>query len=164
MKFIIATIAAIATATNQYDPLSYEASFFGDYSAPEPEPVYTHERRPHREHARAEPYERRPYPVVDPYTDKHVGNVPHGDFWGDVSDFDEWEEIWDQNEYEERIETEAEMMISLEAIREALVDLDYNIDHLEDCIEDNNRDIDRNDRGIKDNDWAIDANDEEIDD
>ena len=55
-------------------------------------------------------------------------------------------------------------MISLEAIRESLVELDYQIDYLEDCIDDNNHDIDRNYYGINDNDKGIDYNDREIDD
>ena len=55
-------------------------------------------------------------------------------------------------------------MIALEAIREALVDLDYEIDHLEDCIDDNNYRIHDNYDAIKDNDWGIDENDREIDD
>lgn len=55
-------------------------------------------------------------------------------------------------------------MVSLEAIREALVDLDYNIDYLEDCVDENQNDIDRNHYGINDNDDAIDYNDRAIDD
>ena len=55
-------------------------------------------------------------------------------------------------------------MVALEAIREALVDLDYEIDHLEDCIDDNNYRIHDNYDDIKDNDWGIEENDQEIDD
>merc|ERR1712037_720181 len=55
-------------------------------------------------------------------------------------------------------------MVSLEAVREALVDLDYSIDRVEDCISDNAHDIYENDHGISDNDKGIDYNDQEIDD
>ena len=53
-------------------------------------------------------------------------------------------------------------MIALEATREALVDLDYDIDRLEALIEENNRNIDRNSYGIHANDDGIDNNDDEI--
>ena len=46
-------------------------------------------------------------------------------------------------------------MIALEATREALVDLDYDIDRLEDLIDENHRNIDRNHEDIRDNDDAI---------
>ena len=127
------------------------------YHAPEPvyhapEPVY-HE--PVRQNSGYE---------VQYYAPESYGNVPTGDFWNQVSDFNEWNPIWDQVEYEERIQTEAELMISLEALREAMVELDYEIDDLEDCIEGNNYAIHENYDGIKDNDWGIEENDREIDD
>lgn len=105
------------------------------------------------------------YEHVEYYGDDEVyGNVPTGDFWNKVDDLNIWEEIWDQNEYEERVQTEAELMIALEATREALVDLDYDIDRLEDLIDENNRNIDRNAHDIHENDDAIDDNDHEIGD
>ena len=55
-------------------------------------------------------------------------------------------------------------MISLEAIREGMVDLDYEIDYLEDCIDENQKAIDWNYSDIHRNDDAIDYNDQEIDD
>ena len=54
----------------------------------------------------------------------HYNDVPTGDFWHQVDDFDAWKEIRDQHEYEERLGTEAELMVALEALREALVDID----------------------------------------
>ena len=72
---------------------------------------------------------------VDHYPSELYGDVPTGDFWHKVDDFDTWEPIWEQGEYEERVQTEAELMVALEAIREALVDLDYDIDRLEDHID-----------------------------
>ena len=46
-------------------------------------------------------------------------------------------------------------MISLEAIREALVELDYRIDHLEDCVSDNHEHIGSNESDIHWNDDHI---------
>ena len=87
-----------------------------------------------------------------------------GDFWHQVDDFNEWEPIWEQGEYEERVQTEAELMVALEAIREALIDLDYDIDRLEDHIDQNADDIEDNHYHIRRNDDGIDENDHEIDD
>ena len=89
--------------------------------------------------------------------------MPHADFYHEVDDFNEWKEIWDQHDYESRLNTEADLMISLEALRESLVQLDYYIDDLEECISDNDSGIEHNDYGIHDNDDGIYYNDEEID-
>lgn len=75
-----------------------------------------------------------------------------------------WDETWGQNDYEERIETEAQMMVALEAIREELVHLDYEIDRVEDCIDDNHNDIDDNAYAIRKNNDDVHDNDAEIDD
>ena len=48
-------------------------------------------------------------------------------------------------------------MISLEAIRDAVVDLDYEIDYLEGCIEENHEGIDWNDGDIRKSDKGIDT-------
>ena len=90
--------------------------------------------------------------------------VPTGDFWNQVDDFNEWDTIWDQYSYEERLHEEADLMVALEALREALVELDSDIDSLEDCISDNDDRIDENDAGIRDNDSGIEENDDEISD
>ena len=58
-----------------------------------------------------------------------------------VKDFDPWEAMWDQDAYEERLKTEAELMIALEALREAVVELDQVTGDLEDCITDNKEGI-----------------------
>ena len=55
-------------------------------------------------------------------------------------------------------------MVSLEALREGLVDLDYEIDDLYDCISDNDSEIEINQHGIEHNDEGIEENEEEIDD
>ena len=91
-------------------------------------------------------------------------NVPTGDFWNQVDDFNEWNTIWDQSGYEERLATEADLMVALEALREALVDLDRDIDDLDDCISDNDEDISANDSCIERNDYDIQENDDEISD
>ena len=55
-----------------------------------------------------------------------------------------WEEIFTQEDYEERVNEEADLMIALEALREAMIDLDYDIDRLEDHIDRNTHDIEDN--------------------
>ena len=115
----------------------------------------------HHEHHAHEHHDYEQYYYDAEYVE---GKVPTGNFWDHVDDFNVWEEIWDQNEYEERVQTEAEMMIALEATREALVDLDYDIDRLEDLIEENHRDIQRNLSDIRNNDDHIEENDDEIED
>ena len=55
-------------------------------------------------------------------------------------------------------------MIGLEAVREALVDLDRDIDYLEDAISENDEGIADNLYHIERNDDAIHDNDDEIED
>ena len=81
----------------------------------------------------------------------NYGRVPTGDFQHQVYDFNEWEAIWEQYDYEERIGTEAELMIALEALRESLMELDWDIDELDYCIEHNYEDIMENAEDIHDN-------------
>ena len=210
MKFLTATIAAIANATRTPDPIydQYDyglpAAFYGDghnnhnhfgpaydphvkhgqhefgppydpnvvyqdppiYNAPpvyheppvyhDPEPVYD-------DHDHGHTYHGEPSYDHAHYDDVSYGNVPHGGFWSQVDAFNPWNPIFDQDDYEHRIETEAEMMVSLEAIREGLADLDYEIDHLEDCITENVAGIDHNHYDIHDNSKDIDWNNSEID-
>ena len=59
-----------------------------------------------------------------------------------VKDFDPWEETWDQDRYEQRLEIEADLMIALEALREAVVELDQVTGDLEDCITENKENLD----------------------
>jgi len=66
-----------------------------------------------------------------------------------------WQEIWNQDFYEERINQEAEIMVSLEALRESLLLLDHVIDDLEECVSDNDSGIEHNDYVIHDNDDGI---------
>lgn len=101
---------------------------------------------------------------ADHYESEVYGDVPHGDFFGSVHDFNEWDEVWTQDDYESRINTEAELMVALEALREALVDLDYEIDYLDDCIDSNEEGIDDNSYGIHHNEELIEENTAEIDD
>ena len=125
------------------------------------EPVY----HDHHDHHHNEPVYHEPV-TYDTYPEESYdlfGNIPLGNFWDQVQDFNEWEPVWEQDEYEERIQTEAELMIAIEAIREGMVDLDYEMDYLEDGIDENHRDIDRNIDGINDNDYGIEYNDHEID-
>ena len=98
------------------------------------------------------------------YDSEVSGAVPSGAFWDSVDDFNMWDVDMTQEGYENRINTEASMIVALEALREAMVSLDYDIENLEDCISDNDSGISDNDAGIAMNDSGIDDNDEEIDD
>merc|ERR1719464_1884788 len=71
------------------------------------------------------------YHYEDAEADYHHGDVPTGDFWHQVDEFNEWNVIWDQDHYEHRLEQEAELMVALEALREDLVHLDHDIDDLD---------------------------------
>ena len=53
-------------------------------------------------------------------------------------------------------------MVSLEGLREALVELDFQLDVLEDQIFDNNSDISENDDAISEMDNACRDNEDEI--
>jgi hypothetical protein len=108
-----------------------------------------------------EPYEPMHYTPSD-HDNDYAGEVPSPDFWGQVDDYNPWNVDLTQEDYEDRLHQEAQMMVALEAIREALVELDYDIDALEDCIEENNHDISDNEHGISDNDHGISENDHEI--
>ena len=80
-----------------------------------------------------------------------VYHTPMGDFKDQVYAFDPWQTIWDQEVYERRINTEAEIMIALEAIRASIYDVDYDIDDLEACIEANSYAIHDNMDEIEEN-------------
>lgn len=90
------------------------------------------------------------------------GEYELNDFYHEVHEFDTCDEIWNQDDYEERLETEAELMVALEAIREALVQLDSDIHELETCIEGNSGHIGVNFDQITQNDFRIETNDIEI--
>lgn len=46
-----------------------------------------------------------------------------------------WEPIWHQRDYELRVNTEAELMVGLEALRSAVIYLEKDVHDLEDCQE-----------------------------
>ena len=77
------------------------------------------------------------------------------DFDSRVENFDPCEEIWKQEDYDERLQTEAELMIALEAIREALVTVDNDLHNLELCIKDCKGMIDVNYGYIETNERSI---------
>ena len=120
-----------------------------------------HHHDVHDDHHYVEPQEE---PHYEDAADYVGGDVPTGDFWHQVDEFNEWNEIWDQDSYEHRLEQEAELMVALEALREDLVHLDHDIDDLDDCISHNDEDISENDEGINYNDHEISDNDHEISD
>ena len=46
-----------------------------------------------------------------------------------------WQTIWEQNDYEKRLEIEAELMITLEALRDSTVDIENRVTDLVDCVD-----------------------------
>ena len=138
------TFAAIASATRTAvaDPVVYDMPEYSSYEATSYDNYY---------------YE-------DTYDYDYPVTVPTGDFYGQVDDFNAWDTVFDQISYEERLNTEADMMVALEALREALVDVDRDIDDLDDCISDNDHRISDNEGRIYDNDHGIEDNDDEIED
>ena len=49
-------------------------------------------------------------------------------------EFDGDHNIWDQNDYEERVKVEAEMLVALEALKESVMYLGYDINDVQDRI------------------------------
>ena len=68
--------------------------------------------------------------------------LPNKEFNIEVRNFDEWNPTLTQDTYEGRLETEASLMVALEALREALGDIDREIEYLEGCIDSNESEID----------------------
>ena len=178
--FSIALLAAVSSATQVSVPFTM-ADYYRNYGGSQID--YTNNYSyghgypaDNYEYYHVEDYEEpthpQPTPPVEHYHDEHhdepefATNVPLGDFWRQVDEFDAWEEIWGQPEYEERLDQEATLMIALEAMRDALVDLDHDIDNLEDCVSSNDDGIADNFDHIQDNDYrvGISKNDDEIHD
>ena len=80
---------------------------------------------------------------------EHYGQVPTGNFWEQVDNFDEWKTMRDQEDYEGRLNTEAQLMIALEALRESLVMLDMDIDELDYALSENDSDCEDVERDIE---------------
>ena len=74
------------------------------------------------------------------------------------------EQVYTQEEYEARLAQEASIMVSLEVLREALVDLDYEIDRVDDLNDECRDGNEADDDGIAQNDEDIAAADDEISD
>lgn len=156
------SVSHYSSDSESYHSYHSESSESEDYDHYHPEPAYKPDH--HHDHYHADPvYDLPTFDYPDHQHDAHgYGNVPSGDFWGQVAEFNPWVEIWQQGDYEERLETEAELMVALEALREALIELDHEIDHLEDCISENDDGIEYNDDGIYENEHGIEDNDDEI--
>ncbi len=72
---------------------------------------------------------------VEPgYTHEYTEKLPGADFNKRVSTFSTDSAIWDQNDYEERVKVEAEMLVSLEALKESVMYLTYDIKEVDDRI------------------------------
>ena len=68
-------------------------------------------------------------------TDDYTGHAPYqSDYWHEVEEFNPWEIIWDQDDYEIRLEDEATLMIALEAMKEATIQIEAEVAQLDTCI------------------------------
>lgn len=63
----------------------------------------------------------------------YYSTLYENDFVPRVEKFGMYDPIWSQRDYEVRINTEAELMISLEALRAALINLEGDVYDLEYC-------------------------------
>ena len=178
--FSIALLAAVSSATQVSVPFTMadyyrnyggsQIDYTNNYSYGHAYPADNYEYYHVEDYD--EPTHPQPTPPVEHYHDAHhdepefYSNVPVGDFWRQVDEFDEWEEIWGQPDYEERLEQEATLMVALEAMRDALVDLDHDIDNLEDCVSSNDDGIADNHYDIHNNNYrvGISKNDDEMHD
>merc|ERR1719464_38768 len=160
IKFIPALVA-VAAATKDYGYDSYDGAWYDSYVD---EYKHDHGHDPHYYENPVDDAEFHDDHYDEYPEDSHYGDVPTGDFWHQVDDFDAWNTIWDQESYEERLDSEATIMVALEALREELVHLDHDIDDLYDCIDHNDSDISENDKYINHNDHEISDNDHEIHD
>ena len=68
------------------------------------------------------------------YTHEYGEVLPGADFNKHVYEFDGDHNIWDQNDYEERVKVEAEMLVALEALKESVMYLGYDINDVQDRI------------------------------
>lgn len=70
--------------------------------------------------------------------------MPGADFNKKVYDFDTKGKIFDQDDYEERVKVEAEMLVSLEALKESVMYLTYDIHEIDERIESQYKQIGNN--------------------
>lgn len=77
--------------------------------------------------------------------------LPGADFNKQVWQFNTDKQIWDQNDYEERVKVEAEMLVALEAMKDAVHDLDRDIDQIDYRNHDQEQRIGANQQDVWDN-------------
>ena len=68
------------------------------------------------------------------YSHEYGETLPGADFNHQVYKFDEDHQIWDQNDYEERTKAEAELLVALEALKQSVSILSYDISRLQEGI------------------------------
>ena len=110
------------TTSHHYEKSSYDDEYTPHYNHEDEDHEHvTYKQRPKLTYATSHSYHDEDEDEHSDYGDDHIGAIPSGAYHDQVHEFDTCEEIWDQEDYEQRLETEAELMIALEAIREALV-------------------------------------------
>jgi len=72
--------------------------------------------------------------VAPSYEHEYGEVLPGADFNKQVYNFNEAHQIWDQNDYEERVKVEAEMLVALEALKESIMYLSYDVHEIDERI------------------------------
>ena len=114
---------------------------------PQPDPVYTEAPEGYWEYPN--------YVAPDYATEWSDGSLPGPDFNKQCYEFDTCNQIWDQDEYANKVEVEAKLLVSIEALKEAIQLLKLNMAAAEQNIMDNNMSIRINQRNIYANMDAI---------
>ena len=68
------------------------------------------------------------------YGHEYDRHLPGADFNKQVYDFQEDRPIWTQHDYEERVRVEAQILVSLEALKSNIMYLGYDVNGLKDAI------------------------------
>ena len=85
---------------------------------------------------------------ADYSTEWSDGQLPTPDFNKQCYEFDTCDQIWDQSDYAARVEIEAKLLVSIEALKESVQLLKSNMALAEQNIMDNNMSIRLNQREI----------------
>ena len=64
------------------------------------------------------------------YTEDYTSNFPGADYNRQVYNFDSGKNVWNQEDYNERVKVEAELLVALEALKEAATYLNADLDDI----------------------------------
>ena len=126
MKNIITPLLTLLSATKaiELDSLSEVH--------PSPNPQLTSTNAPYSNYFSHQAYQE---PDYDKEYVRDGEKLPGADFNRQVFNFDERKKIWHEQDYEERVKVEAEMLVALEALKESVVYLVYDIHQVQSRID-----------------------------